>query len=296
MPSATSATSAIPATSATPASPAPSARRRAAPTPWAAKALAAAARFWFLATVTGQLFFAAYIVALYGGAAARGDLPGWNAVMSHGHVAGDGAGNVATGIHLLLAAILMLGGALQLLPQVRRHLPRLHRWNGRVYLAGAVLAALSGLIMLWWRGAVGDMTQHVGTSLNAVLVLVFAGLALRKVLQGDIAAHRRWALRLFLAVSGVWFFRVGLMFWLAVNGGPAGFDPDTFTGPALSLLAFAQYLLPLAVLEGYLRCHDGAAGAAARWTMAAVLSLMTVAMSVGIAVAIVGMWLPRMHG
>ncbi|KKO64087.1 hypothetical protein VM94_02229 [Janthinobacterium sp. KBS0711] len=283
MPSATSAAHAIPAP------------RQAASTPWAARALSASARFWFLATVIGQLFFAAYIVALYGGTAARGNLPGWNAVMSHGHVPGDGAGNVATGIHLLLAAILMLGGALQLVPQVRRHLPALHRWNGRVYLAGAVLAALSGLYMLWWRGAVGDTTQHLGISLNAVLILVFAGLALKKVLRGDIAAHRRWALRLFLAVSGVWFFRVGLMCWLAVNGGPAGFDPQTFTGPALSILAFAQYLLPLAVLEAYLRCRDGG-NAMLRLGMAAVLALLTVAMSAGIAVAAMGMWLPRMHG
>ncbi|SDA57924.1 MULTISPECIES: hypothetical protein [unclassified Janthinobacterium] len=128
-----------------------------------------------------------------------------------------------------------------------------------------------------------------------MLVLVFAGLALKNVLRGDIAAHRRWALRLFLAVSGVWFFRVGLMFWLAVNGGPAGFDPDTFTGPALSFLAFAQYLLPLAVLEAYLRCRDGG-GAAARWTVAALLALASLAMSAGIAVASMGMWLPRMQG
>ena len=269
--------------------------RQAASTPWAAAALAASARFWFLATVAGQLFFAAYIVALYGGAAVRGDLPGWNAVMSHGHVAGDGVGNAATGIHLLLAAMLMLGGALQLLPQVRRHAPRLHRWNGRVYLAGAVLAALSGLYMLWWRGAVGDLVQHVGTSVNAVLVLAFAALALKCVLQGNIAAHRRWALRLFLAVSGVWFFRVGLMCWLAVHGGPAGFDPATFTGPFLSFLAYAQYLLPLAVLEGYLRCRDGAS-AAARWAMATALAALTVAMGAGIAVAAMLMWLPRMHG
>lgn len=261
----------------------------------AATALSAAATFWFAATVIGQLVFAAYIVALYGGHGIRGNFQGWNAVMSHGHVPGDGVGNLATGIHLLLAAVIMLGGALQLLPQLRRLAPRVHRWNGRVYLAGAVLAALSGIYMLWWRGAVGDVVQHSGTSLNAVLVLLFAGLALRRALQRDIAAHRRWALRLFLVVSGVWFFRVGLMFWLAVNGGPAGFDPATFTGPALSFLAFAQYLLPLALLEGYLRSRDSGS-AVARWTMAALLSLLTVAMGAGIAVASMGMWLPRMHG
>ena len=261
----------------------------------AATALSAAATFWFAATVIGQLVFAAYIVALYGGHGIRGNFQGWNAVMSHGHVPGDGVGNLATGIHLLLAAVIMLGGALQLLPQLRRIAPRAHRWNGRVYLAGAVLAALSGIYMLWWRGAVGDVVQHIGISLNAVLVLLFAGMTLRRALQRDIAAHRRWALRLFLAVSGVWFFRVGLMFWLAVNGGPAGFDPGSFTGPFLSFLAYAQYLLPLAVLEGYLRSRDSGS-APARWTMAALLSLLTVAMGVGIAVASMGMWLPRMHG
>lgn len=279
MPSASSTTSPLPSP------------RLASSHRWAVTALSASARFWFLATVTGQLFFAAYIIALYGGAAARGDLPGWNAVMTHGHVPGDSVGNVATGVHLLLAAILMLGGALQLVPHVRR----LHRWNGRVYLAGAMLAALSGLYMLWWRGAVGDTTQHLGISLNAVLVLVFAGLALQNAVRRDIAAHRRWALRLFLAVSGVWFFRVGLMCWLAIHGGPLGFDPASFTGPFLSFLAFAQYLLPLAVLEAYLRCRDGG-NAMLRLGMAAVLALLTVAMSVGIAVAAMGMWLPRMHG
>lgn len=256
-------------------------------------ALAGAAGLFFLVTVAGQLIFAGYIVLLYGGHAARGNLALWNQVMTHGHVAGDGVGNAATAVHLLLAAIIMLGGALQLLPQVRRLAPRLHRWNGRVYLAGAVVAALSGMYMVWWRGAVGDTVQHVGISVNAVLVLLFAGLALRRVLQGDIAAHRRWALRLFLAVSGVWFFRVGLMFWLAANGGPAGFDPATFRGPFLSFLSWAQYLLPLAVLELYLRCRAHG-GAWQHWCMALLLASLSLAMAAGVAVATMGLWLPQL--
>ena len=267
--------------------------RRTTPMPWSAAALAAAARFWFIATVIGQLMFAAYIVALYGGAAARGDFEAWNAVMSHGHVAGDGAGNVATGVHVLLAAILMLGGALQLVPQVRHRAPRLHRWNGRVYLAGAVLAALSGLYMLWWRGAVGDTAQHLGITLNAVLVLVFAGLALKNVLRGDIAAHRRWALRLFLAVSGVWFFRIGLMAWIVVNRGPAGFDPVTFQGPFLSVLSFAQYLLPLALLELFARAQ-ASGRPAARIAMTVAMLVLSAATAAGVAAAAMILWLPHL--
>ena len=259
----------------------------------AALALTAAARFWFVATVFGQLVFAAYIVSLYGGAAVDGNLNGWNRVMSHGFVRADLAGNIVTAVHLLLAAVIMVGGTLQLIPRLRARAPSFHRWNGRVYLAGAVVAALSGLYMLWFRGAVGDTVQHLGTSLNAVLVVVCAGMALRRALARDFAAHRRWALRLFLCVSGVWFFRVGLMFWLAVNGGPAGFDINTFTGPFLSFLSFAQYLLPLSVLELYLRCGAGG-GVAARYAAALVLAVLTLAMALGIAVATMGMWWPRM--
>jgi uncharacterized membrane protein len=267
-------------------------RRRTADA-WAALALTAAARFWFVATVAGQLVFAAYIVSLYGGAAVDGNLNGWNKVMTHGFVRADLAGNIVTAVHLLLAAVIMVGGTLQLIPQLRARAPSFHRWNGRVYLAGAVVAALSGLYMMWFRGAVGDTVQHLGTSLNAVLVVACAGMTLRRALSRDFAAHRRWALRLFLCVSGVWFFRVGLMFWLAVNGGPAGFDIDTFTGPFLSFLSFAQYLLPLAVLELYLRCGAGG-GVAARCATASLLVALTLAMALGIAVATMGMWWPRM--
>ena len=49
--------------------------------------------------------------------------------------------------------------------------------------------------------------------------------------------------------SGVWFFRVGLMLWVVVNQGPAGFDTETFRGPFLTFLSLAQSLLPLAILE-----------------------------------------------
>jgi hypothetical protein len=263
---------------------------------WAARALTSAATLWFAAAVAGQLIFAAYVVLLYGGAAVRGNVGQWNTVMTHGHVAGAPAGNAATGLHLLAAAIIMLSGALQLVPRVRNRAPAFHRWNGRIYLAAAVAAALTGIYMIWWRGAVGDLVQHVGTTANGLLVVACAGMALRRILARDIAAHRRWALRLFLCVSGVWFFRVGLMFWLAVNGGPAGFDPATFRGPFLSFLAFAQFLLPLAVLETCLVCRRRGGGAG-QWCMAFVVFGLTLAMAVGIVVAAAGMWLPHMwHG
>lgn len=254
-------------------------------------ALTASARLWFVATLAGQLIFGAYVVALYGGAAAHGNLKGWNQVMLHGYVAGDAMGNTAVATHLLMATVIMLAGALQLVPQIRARAPRFHRWNGRAYLLGAVVASVSGLYMLCFRGAVGDAVQHVGTGLNGLLVLVCAAQALRHALRRDFAAHSRWALRLFLCVSGVWFFRIGLMFWIAIHSGPAGFDPESFTGPFLSVLAYAQFLLPLAVLELYLR---GRSTPVARWGVSLLLVCCAAVTSIGVAVATMGMWLPHM--
>lgn len=260
---------------------------------WASAALAHAARCWFAVTVAGQLMFAAYIVSLYGGATVHGDFAAWNKVMTGGHIDGAPAGNIATGMHLLGAAIIMLSGALQLLPRLRARAPSLHRWNGRLYLGAAVGASMTGIYMVWWRGAVGDIVQHIGTTLNGVLILVCAGMALQRVRTGRVEAHRRWALRLFLAVSGVWFFRIGLMFWLAFHGGPVGFDPQTFTGPFLSFLSFAQYAVPLAILELYFLCR-ARGGAAAHLKMTCVLAGATLVTGIGTAVATVGMWLPNM--
>jgi hypothetical protein len=254
--------------------------------------LAWTARCWFAVTVAGQLLFAAYIAVLYGGAAAAGNLAAWNTVMTHGHVAGDSGGNTATGLHLLVAALVMLAGALQLVPAVRARAPALHRWNGRLYVAGAVIGSVTGIYMMWWRGAVGDVVQHLGTTANGLVIVFCAGMAVWRIRGGQVPAHRAWALRLFIAVGGVWFFRVGLMFWLAAHGGPAGFDPATFRGPFLSFLAFGQFLVPLAILELYLRCREG--GALVRAAMSALLALVTAMLAVGIAVAAAGMWLPRM--
>ncbi|PWF47582.1 DUF2306 domain-containing protein [Massilia glaciei] len=268
-----------------------SARRRSLQD-FAGTALKAAAAFWLAVTAIGQLIFVVYIVALYGRSTVQGNFAAWNKVMPHGYVPGDSIGNAALAGHMLLAAIIMLGGLLQLVPQLRTRAPAFHRWNGRVYLLSAVAASLTGLYMVWFRGAAGDLMQHLGISFNALLVVVCGAMALRHALARKFALHRRWALRLFLVVSGVWFFRVGLMFWIVVNGGPAGFDPETFRGPFLSFLSFAQTLLPLAVLELYLRAQDRA-GAGGKIAMAAGLLALTLAMGVGIGVATMGLWLPH---
>lgn len=256
-------------------------------------ALRWAAVSWTVIAVASQLAFAFYVALYYGTTAARGNLADWNKVMPHGHVAGDTMGNLAVAAHLLLAVVITLGGALQLSPGLRRRMPVFHRWTGRIYIATAAAISLDGLYMVWTRGAVGGITQHFSISFNALLILLCAAQALRYAGLRRFDAHRRWALRLFLVASGVWFFRIGLMLWLAIHQGPVGFDPKTFQGPFLTFLGIAQYLLPLLVLEVYLYARDRGT-AALRVAVAAGIALLAVGTAGGSVFAILGMWLPRL--
>jgi len=257
-------------------------------------ALRAAARFWFVVAVAGQWMFAWYVAVAYGGPAISGHLERWNQHGTHRYVPGDLIGNLAIGIHLLLAVIVSVGGPLQLIPGLRRYAPKFHRWNGRAYLIAVVLTSIAAIYLVWVRGTVGDLSQHLGVTLDAVLILIFAVLAVRYAIARDLRTHRRWALRLFMAVNGVWFFRVGMMLWLVLNHGPAGFDPKTFTGPFLTIWSFGNYLLPLAILELYLRTGDRS-GPRGRVAMASGLAVITIAMGAGIVLATMVMWLPRIR-
>lgn len=262
---------------------------------WTDRALPWSATAWCSVALLGQLIFAAYVLAFYGRAAAAGEPQRWNRVLPHGWVQGDMAANLLTGLHLVFTVLIIAGAMVQLLPPLRRQAPALHRWNGRVYVFSALLMASGGLVMLATRKTVGDASQHAAIALNAVLIIVFALTAWRLAVARRIDQHRRWALRLFLAVSGVWFFRVGLMAWIVLNQGPAGFDPDKFEGPFLTFLAFAQYLVPLLLLEAYLRARDHG-GARTRLAVAGALGGATLLTAVGIAAATMIMWLPRMGG
>ena len=259
----------------------------------AKSALNNAGRFWFLVAAIGQLLFFAYIVVFYGGSTVRGDFDAWRKVLPRGMIAGDTTGNFLLATHLLMAAIITFGGLLQLLPAVRARVPVLHRWNGRLYMVIAITISLGSLYLVWVRGTVGDTSQHLGSTLNAFLILLCVALAWRFAKARDFASHRRWALRLFLVVSGVWFFRVGLMLWLLIHQAPVGFDPDTFTGPFLTFLVFAQTLIPLAVLEIYLRAQ-GSVKPSARYAVAVGVVALTLAMGAGIFGAFMMMWWPRM--
>ena len=259
----------------------------------ASNALTRAGQTWFIVAATGQLIFAWYMAALYGLSALRGDWETWNKVMPRGWNAGDTVGNIAIFVHLLLALVVTLAGLAQLLPAVRRAAPSVHRWIGRVYIASAFGIAFGSMYLMWVRGAVGDFSQHLGSTFNAILLVLFAVIALRHARARNLALHRQWALRLFMVMNGVWFFRLGLLLWLMIHQQPVGFDPKTFTGPFLTFLVFAQTVVPLAALELYFRAQRSDV-AARKWSAAAVIAVLALATAGGVVGATMGLWLPRL--
>src|ERR1022692_2261510 len=90
-------------------------------TSFADTALKAAARFWFGVTVIGQLVFAFAVASFYGLTALRGDYHAWK--FTNGYVPGVTKGNLAVVMHLASAVVIMLAGAVQLVPQVRNRFP-----------------------------------------------------------------------------------------------------------------------------------------------------------------------------
>lgn len=239
-------------------------------------ALGTAAKFWFVVTLIGQWMFLYYVLAFYGPSAMSGDFAAWNRHPMAGplYVPGDLWGNVAFGAHVALAAIIIFGGTLQLVLHIRARAAAVHRWNGRIFIVAAMLAAIAGLYMVWIRGgASGGATNGFIISGNAVLILLFAGLAWRAGAARDIASHRRWALRTFMVTNGVFFLRLGFSAWIIITRT----EPSALT---FYIFAAASYLIPLAVLEIYFWGKDG--GNAARLTAAGVVFASALYMAVGL--------------
>lgn len=260
---------------------------------WSDRILQSSGVLWFLVAAAGQWIFVYYVAALYIPTLARKGFPGLEETsLPDGYVPGDHLGNLAIAFHVLIAIIIIGGGPLQLIPQIRNNFPWFHRLVGRTYMTTAVITSSAGLYLVWTRGVPGGMVGHVAISLDAALIMLFAAIAVRFAIMRKIDQHRRWAMRLFMVVSAVWFFRIGIMFWFLTTGG-IGIDAETFEGPALTVLYFGQMFIPLAILEVYFRAQD-VSDAAPKFGAAALVLAATGVTAVGVFAATMGMWLPRL--
>ncbi len=206
----------------------------------------------FYIGVAGQWLFVYYIVAFYGGIAMSGEYERVNEQLPHGVIEGDTMGNLMLAVHLGLAAIVTFGGPLQFFPSIRKYFPKFHRWNGRIFYFTAFIITFAGLYMNISRGSHGGGVGFTGNALNATLILWFGVMAWRTAVNKDFVAHRKWAIRAFLMVSGVWFFRVGYGLWILLTAFKMPGTTANLDGPFDIFLSFGHSLVPLMIGEFYL--------------------------------------------
>ncbi len=263
----------------------------AGPSHWPDGLLQSTGVIWFLAVLIGQGAFIYFIAAYFGSRTLAGNFAAWNdKQLIDGHIPGDHVGNAMFAAHVIFAAVITFGGLIQLVPQVRQWAPGLHRWNGRIFLVVAFGMAIGGLWLTWGRGTYLSVISAIAITGDAILILLFGAMAWRRAAARRIDEHRRWALRTFMVVSGVWFLRVGLMAWLILNQGPVGMT-RYLSGPADILIIFGSYLIPLAMLEIYFAAQRSERAVPKVLASVSVLA-MTGVMAVGIFGTVTLLWGP----
>jgi len=257
-------------------------------------ALKAAAATWLGVLVIGEIMFAGSTALFYGMTALRGDLHSWNKHLAHGYIPGDMAGNAMLIGHIVAAVLITLSGAAQFMPVIRRRVPRLHRWNGRIFIVTSFGLSLAGLYLLIARGGPVTVAQQIGTFLLGVLLIGCAAMAWRTALRRDFVSHRRWALRLFLLASSAIFLRATVALISVILAGAGALDVSFIQGPVETVLIFGQYCVPLAVLELYFWSQTRGRSPA-RLAVAGVLAVFTLVMAAGIAAASAAIFVPSIR-
>ncbi|MBW3468333.1 DUF2306 domain-containing protein [Arthrospiribacter ruber] len=113
-----------------------------------------------------------------------------------------------------MARVITIGGSLQFISALRKNFPAFHRINRRIYLGVALLTSITGILINLLNKPLGSQLNANLTAFNGVLIVVFTYSVYTRAKSSMVPSHRRWGLRLFMAASGVWFFRIGLMFYI----------------------------------------------------------------------------------
>ena len=209
-------------------------------------------QFWLICLMLAQVVFVVYLGLGYGLTTLESQIEGWNKFNETAYKDGDTIGNIAYGLHVLLAIVMIIGGSLQLIPKIRQRFINFHKINGRVFVLLACTISLAGMYLITFRGTVGDLFMHSMTFFSGTVVLVASFFAVKAARSRKLKLHSDWALRLFLAANGVLFFRLIIFAWFMIFG-TLGVNTDDFTGPTVYAVSVSAYLLPLIIFEWYRR-------------------------------------------
>lgn len=139
--------------------------------------------------------------------------------------------------HLGGGAVGIVLGTLQFATQRWRRQAWVHRWVGRGYFAGMLVAMLGATALIVTSPA--PMPIRVAFAATEAAWLVVASIGLVAILRGQVALHRRWMVRAYLVTLAPVVFRIAL--YGAVGAGMAP-SPNT-----IATLLWASWAVPLLI-------------------------------------------------
>lgn len=98
-------------------------------------------------------------------------------------------------LHILGAMVALVLGPFQFSPGLRKRFLKGHRIVGRLYLLGCLAGGIGGLSMT--RFAHGGFPAGMGFAMLGALWLIASAMALHRIRQRNVAAHREWMIRSF---------------------------------------------------------------------------------------------------
>jgi uncharacterized membrane protein len=121
----------------------------------------------------------------------------------------------ALGVHVLSGMLALLIGPFQFVRRLRRRFVPVHRFMGATYVASATALGVTGLILA--PTAYTGLVASAGFTVLDLLMLFTTWTALRMILAGRYAEHRRWMIRSFSLIMAGVMLRV----WTAIYVGLA---------------------------------------------------------------------------
>lgn len=156
-------------------------------------------------------------------------------------------------VHLAGGALTILLGPLQFLTQWRRAWPRTHRWTGRIYMTGLLIACTGATGLIATSQAPFAIRSAFAATALAWLATALSGLV--AIRRGAVRSHQRWMTRNYLVTLAPVIFRIMLRAAVATGLAP--------TPATIAVLLWLSWVLPLLV-DGAVRRIAGTMRSASR--------------------------------
>lgn len=100
--------------------------------------------------------------------------------------------------HGIAGACALLLGPMQFSDRLRQRFRKLHRVLGRIYVAGALVAAPLGIYIQYFQERMGGTRFFtIAAAVDAALWMTTTGIAMIFILKGRVQEHQQWMIRSF---------------------------------------------------------------------------------------------------